>query len=390
MDIFDSIDLADLEGNEDSIIESGSLSTPPVVEKPAENKQEKDGDIEPDTSGVDIDALSELEEISRVSDENVEDEESKANKGNKAPAEKRVPSPTSQDTFTSLASALKEAGAFSFLEEEELEEVKDTASLLEAITKQAKKAELAELNEDQKEYLEALKAGVPTEVYSQRKALAEQYKGISEDSLTKSPNIQKELIKRSFLIKGFDIDKAEKWSEKAMLSDTALEDALEAKEALVAYEEGKLAKEIEDNKAKAVKLEEDNANKLAELKSKINQTSEIIPGFSITTTVKDKIFNSMTTPVNSKSKDPQNEVMQKYATDMEYKLKVHAFHTLTKGFTDFSKVVKTAKSKAVEELEEKLSSGQNGTSFSNSGSNNSFDGGFTTKQIGEALKDLNF
>ena len=137
MDIFDSIDLADLEGNEDSIIDSGDLSTPPVVEKPADNKQGKDEDIEPDTSGVDIDALSELEEISRVSDENVEDEESKANKGNKAPAEKRVPSPTSQDTFTSLASALKEAGAFSFLEEEELEEVKDTASLLEAITKKS-------------------------------------------------------------------------------------------------------------------------------------------------------------------------------------------------------------------------------------------------------------
>lgn len=390
MDIFDSIDLADLEGNEDSIIESGALSTPPVVEKPADNKQGKDEDIEPDTSGVDIDALSELEEISRVSDENVEDEESKANKGNKAPAEKRVPSPTSQDTFTSLASALKEAGAFSFLEEEELEEVKDTASLLEAITKQAKKAELADLNEEQKEYLEALKAGVPTEVYSQRKALAEQYKTITEDSLTKNPSIQKELIKRSFLIKGFDIDKAEKWAAKAMVSDTALDDALEAKEALVAYEEGKLAKEVEDNKAKAVKLEQDNANKLAELKSKINQTSEIIPGFSITTTIKDKIFNSMTTPVNSKSKDPQNEVMEKYASDMEYKLKVHAFHTLTKGFTDFSKVVKTAKSKAVEELEDKLKSGQNGISFSNSNSNNSLEGGFTTKQIGEALKDLNF
>lgn len=385
-EVFDGISLEELEGNESPIIEKTDIKET-IIKKPA-TKAEKD-EVEIDTTGnVDLDELAKLETIDTIQEDNEEGDDNEDESGNKTsqtPAKKTTKaSPSSGDTFTSLASALVEAGVFSSLAEEDIKEIVDVKSLMDAVRKQVSSNEFAGLNENQKQYLEALKTGIPQPEFATRKYNAEQYKNITDDQISAAPALAKELIKRSFIIKGFTDDQADKYASLALKSDTAIDEATEARDSLITYEEDQIKKEIETKKAERIVKDKEVVDKISALKSKVTETSEIIPGIKVNSTTKDKIFESMTTPVKMNGEDPLNSVMLKYKEDAEYKLKLHTLDVITKGFTDFSKFKTTTKSNAVLELEETLRT--QGTT--RTGSPGTL--GKTTMDIGESLKSLNF
>jgi len=68
----------------------------------------------------------------------------------------------------------------------------------------------------------------------------------------------------------------------------------------------------------------------------------------------------MTTPTKVTDETPLNEVMDKYQSDQEYKMRLHALDVITKGFTDFSKFTKKAKSNAAQKLEKQIAQGGTG------------------------------
>ncbi len=339
---FDGIDLEDLANSE------GPTFREDVAK--VTNSEDQEGDETPteNEDGVDLDFLSEAGSVEKLTEDKQE-----VVKDIKVPSDKTAATSSSQ-TFTSLASALKEGGTFNSLSDEEVTNITDVTSLLEAFDKQVKSNEFANLNAIQKEYLEALAVGTPQEAFAQSKANADQYATITDETLEARPALQEELIKRSFLAKGFDLEKASKYATMAMKGDDPIEESKEARNSLVAYEEEKLQEDIRTRKQKQADAQAKSDKDLADLKSKITDATEVIPGIKVNSNTREKIFQSMITPTKISDGTPLNEVMEKYANDPEYKMKLHALDVITKGFKDFSSFVKASKTSAVKSLEDQL------------------------------------
>lgn len=390
--MFDGIDLDELANSENAQVEPG---IPPSKNEPVDDTPQEVVSETPEIEvpGIDIDKLAELDAPEVVNEKDEDGNYPDDINEKKTPKSDDGASLSSHNVYNSLASALTEAGVFSSLTEEDLSEVESVEGIISLVEKQIKANEHADLNDTQKEYLEALRIGVPLEVYSQRKSNAEQYKGIDDGAIRSNTQLAVELVRRNFRVRGFSEEDSIKYANLSAKSDSFIEDALTAKNALVAYEEGLLREEM----SKAAKVREEEEAKeqmtLDSLKSKINETSEIIPGIKVNSTTKAKVFESLTTPVsNGQDGKPLNEVMKSYAEDPEYKMKLHAIHVLTKGFTDFSKFSKTSRSKAVEKLEETLNQGGNGFAGGrgNAGSAGSLTGGQTSKEIADILSQMDF
>jgi hypothetical protein len=396
-DIFEGVDLEELANSETPIVDSGETSentTGTETETNDGTVPEITTDTKGGDEGIDLDALANAETIL---DTTSTEEDSEGKDGSETTSQTPATkpdrsSPSSQDEiFTSFASALTEAGVFSSLDEEELNGIKTTEDLMSAIAKQIKTNEYATLNENQKEYLEALKAGIPQPEFAERKHNADLYKNLNEEEIKVNQNLQYELMKRSFIAQGFDAGKAEKYAVLSVKSDTGVEDALQAREDLVAHEEKQIQAKIAADKEAATQRQESSQKAIAALKSKLEETSEILPGIKITTPTKDKIFSSMTTPVKMKEDSPLNEVMDKYENDEDYKFKLHALHVLTKGFTNFDKLIKVGTTKATQSFTDALSTSSFGKpGRAGSGVADHVQTGSTAAEIGESLKTITF
>lgn len=369
--IFEGINLEDLEAGNLEGIQVNEVSGERTETPNNENKE----NITIEEVGFPIEVIADLTEIP-----NEEDLE----KINKTP-EATESSLSSKSMLNSLTSALVEEGVLSSLSKEELEEIKGTEDLLKAIAKQIKENEYSDLNKEQKEYLEAVRSGVNTREFLERKSVLEQYKAVTEEMINENENLQFELIKRSFLIKGFTDKEAIKYAKSAINTEDPVEEATNALNSLVAHEEKVLQETVEVEKAKKQAELEKEEQKIKELKSKVNSAADLIPGYKINSITKEKVFDSITSIVKTEGGNNYNEVMDSYKNDLDYKLRLHALHVATKGFTDFSKFEKTTKTKAVSELKEKLE----GYSTS-SGVAPKINRGVATVGILEALKNANF
>lgn len=380
-DLFGDIDINDLANSEEAIIDSSTtiIKTKNESADKADNKKDKEDSNDSD-DGIDINLISNL-----GSDDDDSDDESGNTKKVKTPAIDANASSSSQSALPSLALVLQEAGVFSSLTEEDLKDVQSVEDIVKAVEKQIKANELADLSDEDKAYIEARRNGVSHTEFIQTKSNSEQYEKLSDELIEKNEQLQFELIRRSFLIKGIDEKTAYKLATKSVEDEDAINEAIEARDTLVEYENNILQEKVTKAKERADAILNTEKTKLDSLKSKINENSEILPGVKVNSQTKDKIFSSMTTPVKSKDNKLQNEVMDLYSSDAEYKMKVHALHILTKGFTDFSKFKNAAKSSAVKELEDKLAQTGSGSTGRSTSKSVSVSGGSTTKEMIAAL-----
>lgn len=376
-DIFGGIDLAALANSEEAIVDTSNMESE-IDEVIADTTEETIPEQTPTLEGgIDISILAEAEETeipsgTSAEEEDIEGKEGKEKTSSTPAAKDKGSSPSSQETLTSLASALVEAGVFSSLSEEETTEIADVESLLSAMEKEIKTSRYADLNEGQKKYLEAMENGVPHESFVEKAADADQYRNLDDTKIAESPALAAELIRRSFLVKGIDEATASRYAKLAVDAGTAGADAVAAKQELIKHTEGLFEKEISDAKAATEATRLKDAETLARMKSKINETSEIIPGTTIkvNATTKDKIFSSLTDVADVVNDAPRNEVMKAYAENPEYKTTLHALHVITKGFTDFSKFSKVSTSTATQALKDKLAQGGSGVTGKASPSGN--------------------
>lgn len=294
-------------------------------------------------------------------------------------------SSSDNNQLSSLAQGLIEAGVFSSLTEEEVSEIKDENSFVKALEAQIKKNELADLNEDQRSYLEALRNGVPHETYTQRTSNAAIYEKITDEQIEESQPLQVELLKRNFLAKGFSDSDASKYANMALRTEEGIEDAKKAKVELANLEKKELQKEVDKAKQNRAEKERSELEKISALKSKVNEKSSIIEGVTFNAQTKDNIFKSITSPVKMKDETPLNEVLAAYEEDMDYKIRLHYMHTITKGFTDFSKLNKESKTKATKGLSDLINKN---TMTSNSGVSAQNNRGATSNNLLEALDSI--
>lgn len=252
--------------------------------------------------------------------------------------------------YSSIASALKEEGILSALDEETLSKIQTPEDFAEAMENELK----AKLDERQKRIDEALQVGVEPDEVRKYEGTINYLNTITEDAISdESANgekLRKQLIFQDFLNRGFSKERAQRETQKSFNSGSDVEDA---KEALASNKEY-FQQEYEDLIAEAraeEEVEKARTKKEAEeLKKSILDEKEIFKGLELDKTTREKVYNSISKPVY---KDPETgqylTAIQKYERDnrQDFLKKIGLLFTMTDGFTNLDKLVKPTATKQV-------------------------------------------
>ena len=357
MSIFDNLEDLNFIGDESEIsineLENDEAVNSENVQNNTSNDSKDVSSSEQDSSLDDERLSDELKEfeIDEETLEEVEEDDIKDENNNNSSSDE------SFSPVTSLASSLFEEGVLASMTEEEVKNIKSGTDLINAIKKQIKENEFADLSDEEKDYLDAIRKGVPVEDYIKSKEAYDSYSSIDDEDLEseENKNLRFQLIKNSFLLKGIDAEKAEKLTKRTFDTGEDIEDAKTALEELKNYEKSN----IENLKAEKEKERQAVIKKQAEefntIKNLVNTTEEVIPGLRVDDNTKKEVERLITKPFTKDSNGNQvNEVIGKMIEDKNYFVKLHYLHHLTEGFTKFDKLVNKAKTQAVKSLEEKL------------------------------------
>lgn len=300
------------------------------------------------------------DELSDLGQEGEESESEEQENQEESPSEEGS-SGSSPNPYLSLASALRDEGALQNVSDEKLKGVEDASSLVDLISEEfesSKNDYLQNLEGTAKEVAEAIEAGVDPEDFRKAKSEELEYTQLTDSDLEGDEEKQKSILEAEFKNRGFSESRAQKFVRD--LEHTGeLEE--EAKNSLKTLQEEK-KKETEQLKEQAKERErqqeEQRKEQLKQLESNIKEKKEIIPGMEINESMKSKIYNSMTTPVDQDDQgNPLDAVMKAWTTDPDYPIKVHYLHQLTDGFKDFTKLINGSKKEAVKDLEKAVKSG---------------------------------
>ena len=216
---------------------------------------------------------------------------------------------------------------------------------------------------------EAKEKGVPVDEYSIAKRNHAKYSKIRPNDLTDNVEMQEDVVAKHLELRGFTADEI-----KEEIDGYKALDNLEAK-AVKALEVVPKAfdKKVKDLEANAIAQEEAKKDairqRVAKMKSLIENTPEIIPGIKLNKQTKDKIMESMTVPVaQDKQGNPLNPVMATRQKNPEgFEMLIHYYHQLGlfnidesgKVSPDFSKISKIETKKAVDSLRSVFESKEN-------------------------------
>ena len=252
--------------------------------------------------------------------------------------------------YSSIASALKEEGILSALDEDTLSKIKTPEDFAEAMESELK----AKLDERQKRIDEALQVGVEPDEIRKYEGTINYLSTITEDAIidesTEGEKLRKQLIFQDFLNRGFSKERAQRETQKSINSGS---DIVDAKEALASNRDY-FSKEYESLIAEAKAEEEADKARIKkeaeELKKSILEEKEIFKGLELDKTTKERVYNSISKPVY---KDPDTgeylTAIQKYEKDnrQDFLKKLGLLFTMTDGFTNLDKLVKTNVTKQV-------------------------------------------
>ena len=252
--------------------------------------------------------------------------------------------------YSSIASALKEEGILSALDEDTLSKIKTPEDFAEAMESELK----AKLDERQKRIDEALQVGVEPDEIRKYEGTINYLNTITEDAIidesTDGEKLRKQLIFQDFLNRGFSKERAQRETQKSINSGSDVEDAKEA----LASNRDYFRKEYESLIAEAKAEEEADKARIKkeaeELRKSILEEKEIFKGLELDKTTKERVYNSISKPVY---KDPDTgeylTAIQKYEKDnrQDFLKKLGLLFTMTDGFTNLDKLVKTNVTKQV-------------------------------------------
>lgn len=354
----DKLDMSSFNDNE-LLQELSSLTELEEIDEQSIETDEIDDNTNIDEFvSEELDETDETEQAEEVVDVSIED----------------TPSDTSP--FSLLAVALVEEGVLPSLTKDKAKEFKSFSDIVASIQEEIKNNEFAGLTEAQKEYLKALEAGVSDEEFRALKQEQASIESITEDVLIDSENVElrKNIIVRDLLNQGVTKEKAEKLAQRSIDLGEDVEDAKEALETLKKH-----AKEQEELKIKQAqeqrKQKEEEYKKTVEtLKTQLLEEKKyIIEGLPYSKQIAEKVFNSITKPVKVENGKPISRIMEeRMKNPLDFEVKLNYIFEITDGFKNFDKIVKTSKSKAVDELGRVI----NANTFKGYGSTPTGDKGF--------------
>jgi len=313
-----------------------------------DNKETKKEDKKEEEGLID---LEELEEEEEEQEEEIEEEEKPSSTN---PDKKQSSSP-----FTPYAKLLKEEGVLPNLNMEDFDGTAEglkTAMINEIIG--AVEMYKDTLPSRVKDLINNYEEGVPLEELLKIDKEEVQTLSLDEDKIKEDISLQKKTVRdylkktSKFSDKKID-NQIQYYEDSGELEEEALNAAAELKE-LIQTEK---TQAVEQAKQKEKMMQEQARAELANLNKRVQEATEIIPGLKLNDRVKSELIKSMTVPAGKdKNGNPVNRIVAaRMENPMEFEIKLHYLFEITKGFSDFSKLVEKGKKDTIKEFEEAIS-----------------------------------
>ena len=254
--------------------------------------------------------------------------------------------------YSSLAKVLAEDGVLpSLTKDSKVESVDDLISM---IREEIKKSEYADLNEDQRQYLDAVRNGVPPEEFKVQQKAYQNLSTINDNEIEENEELRKQLLIADFQSKGYTPEKAVKLAQRSIDIGEDVEDAKEALDYLKGIQKQQMQVQIKEAEETKRKAAEQSQKELIKFKQTLDDTKEFIPGVKVTPQIAQKVYEQATKAVaQGPNGQPINVVLKaKMDNPIEFEAKLNYLFYVTKGFKDFSKIASSQKSKAVRELDD--------------------------------------
>tara|TARA_R110002126_G_scaffold127296_1_gene269498 strand:- start:13530 stop:14669 length:1140 start_codon:yes stop_codon:yes gene_type:complete len=261
---------------------------------------------------------------------------------------------------TPFASLLQEKGFLPNLDIDELKSAEDPyEALVEAWGKEKLLVQEQIINSFPEELIDMAKAvaqGVPLDALKNSKIQELNYGKITETQLQENTELQKKLVGESLYSKGFKPEKIkgliETYEDSGKLQEES-KDALGELQVLFKQQQEYTKQQYA---VQQKQFEQDHSERIKYIGNTINNTEEVIPGMNLTQKAKNDLFANMTQVVGKDSQgQPIPYVMALREKDpLKFDIAVTYLAQTTKGFTDWGKLNKVAKSSASKELAKTL------------------------------------
>ena len=317
------------------------------------------------------------EETTEVDTENLFDEPEGVGSEDKEKedtnSEKVSTSPNSKNFFSSIAKAFAEEGIFPDLNEEEVANIKTAESFRELIDKQIQ----SQLDEKQKRIDEALNVGIEPDDIRKYENTLSYLDDVSEDKLieetTEGEELRKRLIYQDYINRGFSQERATKEVKRSIDSGNDIEDAKEALNSNKEYFKTQYDKLLNDAKEEQKKYEQERKNQAEQLKKSIIEEKKVFEDIEVDKSTRQKIFDNLSKPVyKDEETGTYMTALQKYQHDNpnEFIKNVSTIFTLTDGFKNLNKLVKSKVTKEVKKGFRDLENALNNTARTSDGNIN--------------------
>lgn len=256
-------------------------------------------------------------------------------------------------TLPPFAKSLKEAGILPDFELEEGQEL-TAETLVEAVREQIKKSEYSDLTEEQRDILEIMRSGGDVQEYlkyhQKEETVQKQFDVITDANA-------EEFTKKYYKLKGLSDEEITDIIDERVINGTLKERAENLKPSYNKILKEEKKKQVELSKQREAQIQKEIEQNLNNFKELINTTDELIKGHKLTQSVKDKVYDLGTKPVETKNGEPVTALQKAYQEDpLGTEFKLNYLYLITDGFTKMENLSssKSSKSTALQELNERL------------------------------------
>lgn len=359
-DLFDNID-ANLDSDEGVDVNefinppegdnNNSGNEPPANEPDGDEGGNPDGGTNDNVDNTGVDTSEFEKDLENTGNNNSVDDDSSAD--------------NSSSPLQLIASTLHAEGVIDL---EEGTEITSSQQILDAARKKIKSNEFADLNDDQKQYVEALRAGIPEEVVKQNFNNINALNNITPEAIENNENLRRTLITQSLIAEGLSEAKATKSANRIVEAGEDVEEAQEAYNSLKTIESKRISDETAKLKQDAADKKVKDAEKLASIKTTVLEREEFIPGFKANSSTREKVYQTMTKVVGH---DEQGNALNainaaRHENPEEMEMIESYLFNITNGFKDFTTLKGKLKTNSVKELDKKLQGTQSGGGTSKS------------------------
>ena len=334
--------------------------------------------------GFDVSGILTDEEADKLFEELDASEQEQGNDENNTPAEEEQENPSeevgeeeekeseedvvtdngdgsSPNVYSSIASALKDDGIFPDLTEEDIAKV----TTPEAFAELFEKTVTARLDERQRRIDEALGNGVEPDTVRQYEQTLEYLGSITEEALKtegeEGENLRRQLIYNDLITRGYSKEKAARELEKSFKSNSDLEDAKDALEALTKHYTDEYQKVQADAKKRVEEAKENQKKQAESLRKMIVEDEFSVGDTKLDKRTRQKIYDAISKPVHKDAESGRlMTAVQKFQKDnpLEFLRQIGMWYVLTDGGKNFNGLtkaqVRAEKNRSIAELERKI------------------------------------